>query len=329
MYQSAPPAIGAIISLSLALAACSETTATPRPLAIYIAQATQDVSAAQTQQAAKSTATFERQAYNATGTAIAHALTISSTHSALDALSTRAALTATLQALDSTQIALDRAAAHATQTAVLWPTVARATVAALDTADEQAQIATATMDTLSVILIAVFALVALCLSGWLLVTVWSKIATIAEYHRHDAEMNRAVEDHEWALNAKLWDETRKLLPQPDETQQGIRDSQWRSRLKTFFAAGDERGFSNRKLCPAVLSNRNWGRLVDHLIGAGVLAKDTDAKVGTRWANGYNLARALAELASGAIPLPIWEPFSIAWGGNSQQSNTPETAETLD
>ena len=317
----------ALLVAALLLSACDATPMPTPELGAYIAQATQDVNAAQTQQAEQTTATAQAITFRAMQTQLALDAQTGATQDAARSMQTWQAITATQQALDATAVALGRLSGQQTATAEMWPRAADATGAALIS---QAQI---DRDNANVnywggwALLFGVSLVAFTVSWPTVSRVITWCGTWWEEMRSAKERNLLFED-EMAIKNDILRQGVKPPPEPDETQAGIVAGQWRARIKTFLTAGDALGFSNRSLCPQVLSNRNWGRLTDHLIAAGVLAKDSDAKVGTRWANGVTLVRALEYLRSGATPLPIFAPFEVTWACNTQYSERSETVETL-
>ena len=298
----------------LLLTACASTPVTARP-ALALVQAQADATKEIEQRHAQATATAQRIIFSATETAQARSDALAVTRSAAEALQTRQAMTATAQALDATQIALDKLSAAATATHAMWPTAARATSEALYSSAEQSRSVSGAVSNIAAILTVLLAAAALCGVCWLVVAALASIYDIREIRRHSREMGLESENHEAAKNAKLWAEVEAIAParQIDDTTEGIRATLWRTRLGLFYGAGDRLGFSNRSMCPDILSNRHWGPLVQHLVGAGVLASD---QTGTRWADGYDLERAIAELRSEATPLPVWEPVDIRWGGNA-------------
>jgi hypothetical protein len=317
-----------LLFLPVLLAACADpvsgrATATPQPLAVYIARATQDVSAEQTQRADIATATSNAIIFRAQQTELAHQAIVTATQDAHALQMTANAITGTAEALKATQIALDKMSAKSTIEFSVWPTLAYATSEALVATVEQNRTTTGTLGSLSLIVIGLFVVVALIAASWIGVSVFIWLSAIVEKHRHECEMNRAVEDHEAAINAKLWDEVSTDV-KTDDTDEAIHRQMWLTRLGIFFAAGDRLGFSNRAMCPDVLSNRAWGPLVQHLIGCKVLEQD---QTGTRWAGGYDLAHATAELRSEALPYPAWTPPDVKWGGNAIRENTLITAIT--
>jgi hypothetical protein len=303
----------------LLLTACAP--ATQRPLALYIAQATQDVSADQTQQAGRITATAQRLAFQATETVIAHDVTVNRTQAAVNAAQTQ-------QAMRGTQLALDEQGRAQTATAIMWPTVAYATSEAVYLKAEQGRIDTRNAQAVADGLIVLAWGVLLAVGGGALFGLGSLAYQRVEYLRHDTEMNLIVEDHARAQNAAAWAQVPPDKPEPNDTQEGIIVSMWKTRLGLFLAAGDRLGFSNRALCPGVVSNRNWGTITGHLIDNGVLEKDKDAKVGTRWARGVNLTAALDMLQSGALPCPTFKPVDVMFAGNAPRSGREERRETL-
>ena len=174
-----------------------------------------------------------------------------------------------------------------------------------------------------------WASVGFCL-GWLSCVLWNKfwfhVATRQEDLRHAQAMNMARESEAEAEAEKKWNEAIAIGPvfrEPDETAEGIHRQQWLTRLGLFLAAGDRLGFSNRAMCPEVLSNRHWGPLTAHLVGCGVLDQD---QAGTRWAAGWDLARAREALKE--LPLPTFALCDVRWGGNATRQVTPVTPVTL-
>jgi hypothetical protein len=299
----------------LMLMACDSAYTPPaaRPLSVYIAQATQDVSAAQTITAERVTATFQRQAFNATQTQLALEARAQSTRTAADALSTWQSITATQHSLDGTEIALGKLSLQATATARMWPTVALATSEAIRTNADNAKTDAQTRSKLSLTLVILIGFMAFCLAGFVGFSVWVHISTLSETRRHECAMNKAVEKHEELLNDKLKAEIVGEPSEIDDTAEGIQRQKWITRLWLFFAAGDKLGFSNRSMCPDVLSNRAWGPLVQHLIGCGVLEQDI---TGTRWAKDYDGVRVMNEFRNGALPFPTWEPPDVKWTVNA-------------
>ncbi len=306
------PALIAALAVLLLLSSCGEPA---RPLDVYIAEATADTAARATDGAGRYTATAARLRFSATETAIAHDASANLTQSAVNAAQT-------LQAMAVVQMTLDRAGGGGTATAQMWPTAAHGTSAAIYAQAEQARIDARNAGMLSdAVTVAGWSLLILA-GGALAFAAWAAAATVYERIRHECEMNRLVEDHQAAGNARAWADTEQAPAVPDETLEGIRKQQWRTRIALFLAAGDRHGFSNRILCPDVLSNRAWGPLTDHLAGVGILSKDQQ---GTRWADGVDLALARERLKS--LPLPMGDPPAVKWSGNAHAWEHAETRET--
>jgi hypothetical protein len=324
----------------LLLAACGGAyTPTPRALSVYIAQATQDVSLAQTQKSERVTATAQAIVFRATQTAgavqaqaqqtaLAHQNIITATQDAAQVQMTRNSITATMQSLTGTEIALNKVSATETVAAKMWPTAARATSEALYTAADNARTDSDTHRNLGWILSIASGAVAFFVAGFVGLACGELISARIETFRHECAMHRSEEDQQNARNAMTWADVEAKMPaQPvaDETQEWIRQDQWKTQLEIFFKAGDVLGFSNSALCPKVISNADWTSLTAHLVEVcHVLQRDGKDRNTTKWAPDYDLSRALEDLDSGAIRLPPGRPVNVKWASNSGRGATFQT-----